>query len=204
MEQGMTSHTFRAWIAPLLLSLLALPVWAAEPEHGGAAASGNIFAGDLGTIIWTLVVFLLVVFVLGRFAWTPILSGLKQREDFIFGALEKARLDREAAAEQLRSYEQKLATARAEATALVDEGRRDADIVRHAIEAKAREEAEQTLARAKREINIAKETAIKELYTLSGQLATEIAGKIVGRELKPEDHERLIREALDQLGGRAN
>lgn len=200
----MTSHTHRAWIAPLLLSLLALPVWAADAEHGGAAAGGNIFAGDLGTIIWTLVVFLLVVFVLGRFAWTPILSGLKQREDFIFGALEKARLDREAAAEQLRSYEQKLATARAEATALVDEGRRDGDIVRHAIEATAREEAEQTLARAKREINIAKETAIKELYTLSGQLATEIAGKIVGRELKPEDHERLIREALDQLGGRAN
>lgn len=197
------THKLRILVT-LLSILLAVPAMAAEAGHGEAGGGGNIFAGDLGTIIWTLVVFLLVVFVLGKFAWGPILGGLQQREEFIFGALEKARKDREEAAAQLKLYEQKLAEARGEASKLVEEGRKDAESVRHAIEAKAREEAEQTLARAKREITIAKETAIKELYTLSGQLATDIAGKIVGRELKAEDHERLIREALGQLGERAN
>lgn len=183
------------------LLAFALPALAEEAGHEGG---GNIFAGDLGNVIWTLVVFLLVVFVLGKFAWGPILSGLQQREDFIHDALAKAKSDRDEAAAQLKLYEQKLADARAAASALVEEGRRDADALRHTIEAKAKEDAEATLQRAKREISIAKETAIKELYTLSGRLATDIAGKIVQRELKPEDHEKLIRETLEQLAGRAN
>jgi len=193
-------HRLTAFAAALLV---AMPLLAAEPAHG-EAASGNIFAGDLGNIVWTLVVFLLVVVVLGKFAWGPILAGLKQREDFIHDALAKAKHDRDEAAAQLKLYEQKLADARAAASALVEEGRRDADAVRIAIETKAKEDAEQTLQRAKREIGIAKETAVKELYTLSGRLATDIAAKIVQRELKPEDHEKLIRETLDQLTDRAN
>lgn len=193
-------HRLLAFAASLLA---AVPVLAAEAAQG-EAASGNIFAGDLGNIIWTLVVFLLVVFVLGRYAWGPILAGLKQREDFIHDALAKAKNARDQADAQLKLYEQKLADARAAASALVEEGRRDADAVRIAIETKAKEDAEQTLQRAKREIGIAKETALKELYTLSGRLATEIASKIVQRELKPEDHEKLIRETLDQLSDRAN
>lgn len=194
------THRLLAFAASLLAGV---PVLAAEAAHG-EAASGNIFAGDLGNVIWTLVVFLLVVFVLGKFAWGPILAGLKQREDFIHDALAKAKNARDEADAQLKLYEQKLADARAAASALVEEGRRDADALRIAIETKAKEDAEQTLQRAKREIGIAKETAIKELYTLSGRLATEIAAKIVQRELKPEDHERLIRETLDQLSDRAN
>jgi F-type H+-transporting ATPase subunit b len=197
-------HRLAAAVTLALAALLALtqPALAAEEAHG--PSSGNIFAGDAGNIVWTLVVFLLVVFVLGKFAWGPILAGLKAREDFIHDALAKAKGDRDEAAAQLKLYEQKLADARAAASALVEEGRRDADALRQAYEAKAKEEAEQTLQRAKREIAIAKETAIKELYTLSGKLATDIAGKIVQRELKPEDHEKLIRETLDQLSGRAN
>lgn len=181
--------------------LLATPALAAGGE---GASSGNIFTGDVGNIVWTLVVFLLVVFVLGKFAWGPILDGLKQREDFIHDSLKKAQQARDEAVAQLKQYEDRLATARGEASAIVEEGRRDAEAVRRANEAKAKEETELMLQRAKREIGIAKETAIKELYTLSGRLATDIAAKIVQRELKPEDHERLIREAIDQLADRAN
>ncbi len=200
----MKMHVHRLFVAAATMLWLALPAFAESGGHGETSSDGNIFAGDLGNIIWTLVVFLLVVFVLGRYAWGPILAGLKQREDFIHDALTKAKNDRDEAAVQLKLYEQKLADARAEASALVEEGRRDAEVVQRTIEAKAKEDAEQTLQRAKREIGIAKETAIKELYTMSGRLATEIAAKIVQRELKPEDHEQLIREALGQLAERAN
>ena len=79
-------------------------------------------------------------------------------------------------------------------------GRRDADVLRHRIEEEAREEAAKTLERAKREIGIASETAIKQLYEVSGHLATDIAGRIVAREIKPEDHERLIQDAIGEIG----
>lgn len=195
----------RIEIPRLSLALTTLLFAAPALAAGGEGASnGNIFTGDVGNIVWTLVVFLLVVFVLGKFAWGPILAGLKQREDFIHDSLAKAKEARDEAVAQLKQYEDRLANARAEASAIVEEGRRDADAVRRVNEAKAKEEAELMLQRAKREIGIAKETAIKELYTLSGRLATDIAAKIVQRELKPEDHERLIREAIDQLADRAN
>lgn len=195
----------RIEIPRLSLALTTLLFAAPALAAGGEGASnGNIFTGDVGNIVWTLVVFLLVVFVLGKFAWGPILAGLKQREDFIHDSLAKAKEARDEAVAQLKQYEDRLANARAEASALVEEGRRDAEAVRRVNEAKAKEEAELMLQRAKREIGIAKETAIKELYTLSGRLATDIAAKIVQRELKPEDHERLIREAIDQLADRAN
>ena len=185
------------------LARIVFLILVTAPALGAAAAGdggdGNIFTGDLGYIIWTLVVFGLVVFVLGKFAWGPILEGLQQREDFIRDSLEKARIDRDSAQEQLKQYDDKLTEARAEATAIVEEGRRDAEVLRQRIEEEARAEAEKMIERAKREIGIAKETAVKDLYNLSGTLATDIAARIVGRELKPEDHERLIEKSIGEL-----
>lgn len=180
---------------------------AAAPAWAGPAAGesgGNIFGGDLGNAIWTLVVFGVLYVVLSKFAWPKILDGLQERENFIRESLDKAKHDRDEAKSILARYEGKLAEARAEATKIVEEGRRDAEAVKQRIEQKGREEADKSLERAKREIGIAKETAIKELYTLSGRLATDIAAKIVERELKPEDHEKLVRQALAQLNERAN
>ena len=183
--------------------LWALPAFAAAPEGEAHGGETNIFAGDLGNIVWTLLIFGLVLVVLSKYAWGPMLDSLKAREDFIRESLESAKKDRDEAEARLKSYDDKLTEARAEATAIVEEGRRDAEVLRQRIEEEAKAEAEKMIQRAKREIGIAKETAVKELYTLSGELATDIASRIVARELKPEDHERLIAEsiaALEQLG----
>lgn len=184
------------FLVPLILLALAAPALAAEPEHGGGGAS-NPFAGDFGNALWTLIIFGLVLFVLGKFAWGPILNTLQARETFIRESLENAKRDRDEAEARLREYEERLAQARAEATAIVDEGRRDAIAVKQRIEEDAQREADKRLERAKREIQIATETATKELYLLSARLATEMAGKVIGRELTPQDHERLIAESLD-------
>ncbi len=179
----------------LLLWGIASPALAAS---GGGES--NIFAGDLGNAIWTLVIFGLVLFVLGKYAWGPMLDSLQQREKFIRESLEHAKSDREAAESRLKEYEEKLTAARAEATALVEEGRRDAEEARRRIEQEARAETDKMVERAKREIGIAQQTAVKELYSASATLATELAGKVLGREVNPEDHERLISESLDELG----
>jgi F-type H+-transporting ATPase subunit b len=187
--------------ALVLLTSFALAAPALAQEHGGGheAAANNPFAGDIGNALWTLVIFGLVVVVLGKFAWGPLLKSLQAREEFIRESLEKARLEREMAELRLREYEERLATARAEATAIVEEGRRDADAVKRRIEEDAKREADKAIERAKREIQIATDTATKELYTLSARLATDLAAKVIGRELNPKDHERLIAEAIEGL-----
>lgn len=174
----------------------AVPALASEGGEGS-----NLFAGDLGNAIWTLVIFLAVVFVLGRWAWGPILERLQAREDFIRKSLTEAKADREAAEARLQEYEERLAAARAEATAIVDEGRRDAGAVRQRIEEEGREEAGKMLERARREIEIAKQTAIKDIYSVAARLATAAASKIIAKELTPEDHERLVAESIAELEG---
>ena len=184
----------KRFLAVLLTLAIAAPALA--QEHGGGGEN-NLFAGDVGNAIWTLVIFLLVVFVLGKFAWGPILNTLQTRESFIHEALAKAKRDRDEAEARLREYEARLATARAEATAITDEGRRDAEVVKRRVEAEAKAEADRMIERAKREIQIAVETATKEMYRRAGLLATKMATRIIGRELTPQDHDRLIAEAID-------
>jgi F-type H+-transporting ATPase subunit b len=169
---------------------------AADAEHGSA---NNPFAGDVGNAIWTVLIFVVVIVVLGKFAWKPILGALQKREQFILDSLAQAKNDREEAAKSLQEYTDKLHEARAEASAIVEEGRRDAVALKHRLEEQAKKEAQATLDRAKREIGIARDTAVKELYILSARLGTELATKIIRKELDGKEHERLITEAIDDL-----
>jgi F-type H+-transporting ATPase subunit b len=184
----------RRALLSFVLLLAVAPAWAAE---GGES---NLFAGDIGNAVWTLVIFLLVIVVLGKFAWGPLLSGLQQREEFIRRSLEEAKADRQAAEARLREYEEKLAEANAEAVAIIEKGKSEGETLRAGIEEKARDEADKMVDRARREIELAKQTAIKDLYATSSTLATEIASRIVQRELQPADHEKLIADSIDELG----
>jgi F-type H+-transporting ATPase subunit b len=187
----------RALFALTLLAA-AVPAMAQEGHEGG---SPNLFSGDFGNLFWTWLIFALVLVVLGKFAWGPILSTLQQRESFIHEALAKAKADRDQAEARLKQYEERLAGARAEATAIVEEGRRDAEVVKRKIEAAAKVEADKMIDRARREIQIATVTATRELYDLSARLATDMAARVIGRELSAKDHERLIAEAIDGISG---
>ena len=176
---------------------------AVDSAHGGDGAASHaeptIFTGDLGNIIWSLVTFLIVLVVLGKFAWGPILGVLQKREDFIRDSLEQAKRDRDDAAAQLASYEKKQADSKAEASAIVEEGRRDAEVLKRKIEADAKAEADAAVERAKREIGLATDTARRELYDLAAKLATDVASQIINEELDPSKHERLIAESIEQI-----
>lgn len=174
--------------------LVALPAVASEVESEGG--SPNLFSGDIGNAFWTLVVFLVVLWVLGKYAWGPILQGLQGREEYIKDSLEQARLQREQAELRLKEYELRLAKARIETEEMLDEARRDADVLRQREEERTKAEAEKMLERARREIEIAKETAVKDLYTRAGALSTGVASRILDREIQAKDHERLIADAI--------
>lgn len=193
-------------VSAFALSLLtAGSAWAATPDggHGGGGAISP-FAGDVGNALWTLVIFALLLWVLGKYAWGPILQGIQGREKFIRDALAEAKTQRDEAEARLREYEAKLAAARDEVDAIMDEARRDAEALRLREEERAREEAEKTIGRARREIEIAADTAVKDLYARAARLATAAASAVLRREIRAEDHERLVSEsiaALDRLEG---
>ncbi len=180
-----------------LVWLLAVQASVAMAAEGGES---NLFAGDIGNAVWTLVIFVLVIVVLGKFAWGPLLGGLQQREEFIRRSLQEAKEDREAAEARLQEYEEKLSSAGAEASEIIEQGKSEGEKLRAGIEEKARDEADKMVERARREIELAKQSAIKDLYATSSELATEIASRIVQRELNPQDHEKLISDSIKELG----
>lgn len=168
-------------------------------EHGDADGQPSILSGDLGNVVWTLVIFITLLVVLRLAAWKPILGALQNRERFILDSLTKAKQEREEADQLLRDYTQRVEKAREEATAIVEEGRRDAEVVRRQIHEQARTEADAMIERAKREIGIARDTAVKDLYDLMADMSTDVAGRIIKRQLSPDEHRRLVQESIDEL-----
>lgn len=186
--------------AIMVLLLWAGPALAAGGAEAGGEAEPSLFGGDLGNAIWTLVIFVCVLIVLGRFAWGPILRALQKREEYIRDSLADAKRQNEETKRILAEHAAKLAQAQQEASAIVDEGRRDADEVRKRILAEAKGQADAELKRAKKEIALARDDAVKQLHDQTIMLATSIAGKLVQRQLTPKDGKALLDEALSEMG----
>ncbi|HEX7677425.1 MAG TPA: F0F1 ATP synthase subunit B [Thermoanaerobaculia bacterium] len=180
-----------------VLALTALPIHAAEE-----APALSPFAGNLGNAIWTLGIFVIVVIVLGKFAWGPVLGLLREREAFIHDALSDAKRDRDAAEARLKEYAAKLQTAHAEAATIVEDARRDAERAREEIRQRAKSDADKLLANAERQIQLQTNRALEQIRREAVDLSVMIASKIIQRNLSKEDNERLIDDALKQLEGR--
>jgi F-type H+-transporting ATPase subunit b len=176
------------------LALSALPAYAAEE---GEALSP--FAGNFGNALWTLVIFLIVVFVLGKFAWGPVLSLLQEREKFIHQSLSQAKHDREQAEAQLKEYTAQLQAARTEAASIVADARRDAERLRAELREKAKAEADTLVKNAERQIQLETARALQQIRHEAVDLSVAIASKLIGRNLTKEDNERLIDDALKQV-----
>jgi F-type H+-transporting ATPase subunit b len=188
---------FRAGIGTLSAAVWLTANGVAQASEAGG--SPDPVRVDLWQAGFTIVVFAVLVVVLGKFAFKPILHSLQQRENFIRDSLESAKNDREAAEARLAEYEERLRSARDEAAGMVEEGRRDAEAVRRRLEEEARQSAEAIADRAKRDIGIARDTALKDLHEESARLAIRLAAEVLKRQLSPEDHERLVNDALAQL-----
>lgn len=152
--------------------------------------------------IWTFVVFLCLLAILGKFAWGPIMEGLEKREQSIAAMIEEAKQSQEKAAEQLKQYEAKIAAAGEESREIVAQARKDAEAAGERIVAAAEAAAEKQRERAVADIANAKNAALNEIKTEGVNLAVQLAGRIVRRELNSQDHSQLIDEALKQLPSR--
>jgi len=158
----------------------------------------NIIRLEPGSILWTIILFLVLLWVLSKFAWKPILKGLADREATIKGDLETARREREESGQLLRKYEATVAGVKKEAARIIQEAQETAAQVRADEVAQSKAEARQMLERAKTEITREEESARKRLREEVADLTAQATSKLLGRVITREDHERLIRDSLEE------
>lgn len=205
------------FVAALSLGLLTAQSFAAdEPGHDGKAKTEHkekagddhghsedkatvIFAPALDLALWTLLVFLMLLFVLNRFAWKPMLAGLQKREQTIRAAMDEAKLAQKETAkirEELQAERDKNAR---EIAKIMDEARRDAENLKQEIREQANAEIQSERKRLRNEIEVAKDQALHDLWSQTAQLATLISAKAIRKSMTGEDQTRLINEALSEV-----
>jgi F-type H+-transporting ATPase subunit b len=169
-------------------------------EHAAPSPTDtNPLSIDPDLAIFTLIIFLIVLGILWKFAWGPISEALDRRERGIADQIQAAVDKHEESKRLLAGYEAKLAGAADEVRALLEEARRDAEHTKSEILAEAKAAAKAEHDRAVREVNNAKDSALKELAESSANLAIELAGKIVREKLSAGDQSRLVRDVLRKL-----
>ena len=154
---------------------------------------------DVDLAWFTLVVFGILMFILLRYAWRPLMEGLDKREKSIADNIDQAAQANEKAQSLLSQYEQKIAAATEEANRMINDARQEAQAAKDRIVAAANEEASRQRERAIADINAAKDAAVRELARKSVDSAVSLAGNIVGKEIDSQTHAKLIEQSLDQF-----
>jgi len=150
--------------------------------------------------LWSLAVFVLLLGLLGQFAWKPIMAGLDKREEGIESRIAETKKASEDAKQMLATYERRLAEASDEVRGMLEEARRDADATKAAIVAEAKKAADEEKVRARHEIGLARDEALSSIAEKAGDLAVEVAGKFLRDKIGKDDHARLVQDSVASLG----
>ena len=157
---------------------------------------------DPGLFIWTIVTFLVLLALLAKFAWRPLLAALDSRQETIRKSLDDAQQAKQELERLNLESAQIINRARGEAEAVITQSRSDGDRLREEIRAKARTEADHIVKNAERQIQLETSRALEQIRREAVDLSVMIASKIIQRNLTKEDNERLIDEALRQVEAR--
>jgi F-type H+-transporting ATPase subunit b len=154
---------------------------------------------DPGLYIWTIVVFLILLGLLTKFAWRPLLAALDQRQASIRQSLDDAAKARQEL-ERLQGESQRiLGEARRESEIIVARTRDDANRLRDELRQKAQQEAANIVKNAQKQIELETTRALQQIRHEAVELSIAIASKLLQRNVSKEDNERLIEETFRQL-----
>lgn len=180
-------------------TLMALALIAAAGSPALAASGGNPLGFDLFQYAMAILVFLVALFILSKAAWPKISAGLAAREDKIRSEVFAAERLRKEADAAKRDFEKSISEARAEAQRMIESTRAEQTRLAADLRAKAEVELNEMRDQARANIEAAKKAAINEIYAQTAVLATNVAGKILRREVNPGDQQRLVEESVGQL-----
>ncbi len=143
----------------------------------------------IGLVFWMVVTFSILVFILSKFAWKPILAMIKEREQTIENSLNEANKARAEMSQLVAKNEELLNQAKEERNQILHDAKEAADKVKNDIVARAQKEAEEKIQMAVREIEIQKKAALAEIKNSVGLMALEIAEKVIRKELKSNNEQ---------------
>ncbi|CAM3838338.1 F0F1 ATP synthase subunit B [Mesobacillus zeae] len=155
-----------------------------------------------GDILFQLAMFLILLALLKKFAWGPLMGIMTEREEHIAGEIEAAEKSRAEAAKNLEEQRQLLKQARQEASGLIENARKQGDVQRDEIITIARAESERIKEAAKLEIETQKEKAVAAIREQVASLSVMIASKVIEKELSAADQEKLINDYIQEAGER--
>jgi F-type H+-transporting ATPase subunit b len=191
-------------------AVLATPAFAADKpadDHGHGAKKDvksvgvetGLFMGAIEVSLWTIVVFLTLLYVLHRFAWGPISEGLAKREKAIAQDKHEAILAKQEAADARQKLQAELAKANDEIRSMMDKARQDAQ--KTAADELAKGKAELTAERDRltRDLEMQADQAKQDIWKQGAQLGTLISSKVIKKHLSYDDHRALLDEALNEF-----
>ena len=159
---------------------------------------------DPGLFIWTIVTFLVLLGLLAKFAWGPLLKALEERQEMIRKSLD----DADQATQDLKRLHQEsaqiIAAARADAQSIVAKSRVAADTVREDLKQKAKEEADALVRGAQRQIQLETARAVQQIRHEVVDLSLAVASKLIKKNLTQEDNDALIQDSLTQIDASQN
>ena len=156
---------------------------------------------DPGLFIWTIVTFLVLLALLAKFAWRPLLAALESRQEAIRKSLDDAQQAKQELERLHQESAQIIRQARVEAEAVIAQSRTDAGRLREEMREKAKAEADGIVKNAERQIQLETARAPQEIRREAVDLSVSIASKLLQRNISKEDNQKLIDEALKQVGG---
>ncbi len=166
-------------------------------SKGGGSPQAIEFNPDLA--LFTVIIFVVLLIVLGKFAWKPIITALDERDKGIADDIESARIANEKAQTMLQEYENKLEHAGEEVKQMLADAKAEAATAKQKILDDANAEAQRQRERAVAEIEAAKDQAVRELAERSVDSAVSLAGSLVSKELNRDSHQKLIEDSLDRF-----
>lgn len=159
----------------------------------------------LGTFTWgdsliQLLAFIILLALLKKYAWAPLVKLMKDREEHVASEIESAEKARKEANELLQEYKELMKNARVEAQQFIENAKKQGESQYKEIIEQASEEAERIKESARLEIQSEKEKAVHELREQVASLSVMIASKVIEKELSEEDQEALIQEYIEKAG----
>jgi F-type H+-transporting ATPase subunit b len=185
--------TLLSILATLTAALAGAPL---AGQEGAPPAGGGILSPNVGVMVWTLVIFVVLLLVLSRYAFKPITAAVAAREAALERAIADAKRDRDEARRLAEEQRAALDAARAEAQRYVAEGRAAGEQVRSQILEQAHGEQAELLERVRREIAHERDRAIADLRREAVELAIRGAGKVIERNLDDQSNRRIVEDFL--------
>ena len=159
---------------------------------------------DPGLFIWTIVTFLVLLTILAKFAWRPLLQALESRQALIRKSLDDAVQAKQDLERLTHEAAQIISKARVDAEAVVSRSQADADRLREEMKQKAKADADVIVKSAERQIQLETNRALQQIRLEAVDLSVMIASKLIQRNLTKEDNEKLIADALEQVESRTH